>query len=34
VFDSGALTGPDGAPLTQRPDFTTWFSNDYVTPPA
>jgi ABC-type nitrate/sulfonate/bicarbonate transport system substrate-binding protein len=34
VFDSGALTGPDGAPLTQRPDFTTWFTNDYVTPPA
>jgi ABC-type nitrate/sulfonate/bicarbonate transport system substrate-binding protein len=34
VFDSGVLTGPDGAPLTQRPDFTTWFSNDYLAPPA
>ena len=34
VFDSGALTGPDGAPLTQRPDFATWFSNDYLAPPA
>ena len=34
VFDSGALTGPDGSPLTQRPDFTTWFTNDYLTPPA
>jgi ABC-type nitrate/sulfonate/bicarbonate transport system substrate-binding protein len=34
VFDSGALTGPDGSPLTQRPDFATWFTNDYVTPSA
>lgn len=34
VFDSGALTGPDGAPLTQRPDFATWFSNDYIAPAA
>ncbi|GAA5116026.1 ABC transporter substrate-binding protein [Pseudonocardia adelaidensis] len=34
VFGTGALTGPDGAPLTQRPDFTTWFSDDYVAPPA
>ena len=34
VFDSGALTGPDGAPLTERPDFATWFSNDYLAPPA
>jgi ABC-type nitrate/sulfonate/bicarbonate transport system substrate-binding protein len=32
VFDSGVLTGPDGAPLTQRPDFATWFSNDYIAP--
>jgi ABC-type nitrate/sulfonate/bicarbonate transport system substrate-binding protein len=30
VFDSGVLTGPDGAPLTQRPDFTTWFTDDYL----
>jgi len=30
VFDSGALTGPDGAPLADRPDFSTWFTNDYV----
>src|SRR6201991_3703193 len=30
VFDSGVLTGPDGAPLTQRPDFATWFTNDYL----
>jgi ABC-type nitrate/sulfonate/bicarbonate transport system substrate-binding protein len=34
VFDSGVLTGPDGAPLTQRPDFTTWFTDDYLAPPA
>jgi ABC-type nitrate/sulfonate/bicarbonate transport system substrate-binding protein len=34
VFDSGVLTGPDGAPLTQRPDFVTWFTNDHLTPPA
>ncbi|OLT11675.1 ABC transporter permease [Pseudonocardia sp. CNS-139] len=32
VFDSGVLTGPDGGPLTQRPDFATWFTNDYLAP--
>jgi ABC-type nitrate/sulfonate/bicarbonate transport system substrate-binding protein len=32
VFDSGVLTGPDGKPLTSRPDFATWFTNDYLTP--
>lgn len=32
VVDSGALTGPDGAPVTQRPDFATWFTNDYLAP--
>lgn len=32
VFDSGTLTGPDGAPLTERPDFTTWFTNDHLAP--
>jgi ABC-type nitrate/sulfonate/bicarbonate transport system substrate-binding protein len=32
VVDSGALTGPDGGPLTQRPDFSTWFTNDYLAP--
>ncbi|WP_433280545.1 ABC transporter substrate-binding protein [Pseudonocardia xinjiangensis] len=30
VFDSGALTGPDGKPLTQRPDFSTWFTDQYL----
>ena len=33
LFDSGALTGPDGAPLTARPDFATWFTNDYLAKP-
>ncbi len=33
VFDSGALTGPDGKPLTQRPDFSTWFTNQYLAKP-
>ncbi|MDN5750716.1 MAG: ABC transporter substrate-binding protein [Pseudonocardia sp.] len=32
VFDSGILTGPDGAPLTTRPDFSTWFTNEYLAP--
>ena len=32
VADSGVLTGPDGAPLTGRPDFATWFTNDYLAP--
>jgi ABC-type nitrate/sulfonate/bicarbonate transport system substrate-binding protein len=32
VYDTGTLTGPDGAPLTERPDFTTWFTNDYLAP--
>jgi ABC-type nitrate/sulfonate/bicarbonate transport system substrate-binding protein len=32
VFDSGVLTGPDGAPLAGRPDFSTWFTNDYLAP--
>jgi NitT/TauT family transport system substrate-binding protein len=26
LYDAGALTGPDGKPLTTRPDFTTWFT--------
>ncbi len=32
LFDSGALTGPDGARLGARPDFSTWFTNDYLPP--
>jgi ABC-type nitrate/sulfonate/bicarbonate transport system substrate-binding protein len=33
VFDSGALTGPDGKTLTQRPDFSTWFTDQYLAKP-
>lgn len=32
LFDSAVLTGPDGAALTQRPDFDTWFTNEYLAP--
>ncbi len=27
MYDSGALAGPDGKPVTARPDFSTWFTN-------
>ncbi len=33
AFETGQLTGPDGAPLGSRPDFGTWFSNDYLAKP-
>lgn len=32
VADSGVLAGPDGAPVTERPDFATWFTNDLLAP--
>lgn len=32
IHDSGTLVGPDGKPLAARPDFRTWFTNDYLTP--
>jgi len=32
LVDAGVLTGADGAPLTSRPDFATWFTNDYLIP--
>jgi ABC-type nitrate/sulfonate/bicarbonate transport system substrate-binding protein len=32
VVDAGTLAGPDGAPVTTRPDFSTWFTNDYLAP--
>ncbi len=32
VYDSGTVTGPDGKPVTQKPDFGTWFTNDYLAP--
>ncbi len=30
LVDAGVLTGADGAPPTSRPDFATWFTNDYL----
>jgi ABC-type nitrate/sulfonate/bicarbonate transport system substrate-binding protein len=30
LHDTGTLAGPDGAPLAERPDFTTWWTNDYL----
>jgi ABC-type nitrate/sulfonate/bicarbonate transport system substrate-binding protein len=33
LVDTGTVTGPDGKPLTARPDFTTWFTNDYLAKP-
>lgn len=30
LFDRGLLTGPDGAPLTTEPDWSTYFTNDYL----
>lgn len=30
LYDSGVLAGPDGSPLTERPDFSTWFTNEYL----
>ena len=32
VVESGVLTGPDGAPLIAPPDFSTWFTNQYLAP--
>ena len=26
LYDAGVLAGPDGKPLTARPDFATWFT--------
>ena len=33
LFDAGVLAGPDGAPLAQRPDFASWFTNQYLAQP-
>jgi len=30
LYDQGVLAGPDGKPLTSRPDFSTYFTNDYL----
>ncbi|MEJ3655180.1 ABC transporter substrate-binding protein [Actinomycetes bacterium KLBMP 9759] len=30
IADSGVLSGPDGGPVAGRPDFASWFTNDYI----
>lgn len=30
LYDNGLLIGPDGAPLTTPPDYSTLFTNDYL----
>jgi ABC-type nitrate/sulfonate/bicarbonate transport system substrate-binding protein len=32
LVDTGTVAGPDGKPLTARPDFGTWFTDDYLAP--
>lgn len=32
LYDTGTVAGPDGAPVRQKPDFSTWFTNDYLAP--
>lgn len=33
LFDRGLLTGPDGSPLTDEPDWSTYFTNEYLSGP-
>ncbi len=33
LVDAGVLTGPDGAPVTTKPDFSTWFTTQYLAQP-
>jgi ABC-type nitrate/sulfonate/bicarbonate transport system substrate-binding protein len=30
LYDQGVLAGPDGKPLTTRPDFSSYFTNQYL----
>lgn len=30
LYDAGALVGSDGAPLSEKPDFSTWYSNQFL----
>lgn len=32
LYDTGTVVGPDGAPVRAKPDFSTWFTNEYLTP--
>jgi ABC-type nitrate/sulfonate/bicarbonate transport system substrate-binding protein len=33
LVDTGTVTGPDGKPVTGRPDFSTWFTDQYLATP-
>lgn len=33
LYETGTLVGPDGKPLTARPDFATWFTDQYLATP-
>ncbi|MFC4377680.1 ABC transporter substrate-binding protein [Nocardia halotolerans] len=33
LYRSGLLTGPDGKPLTTEPDWSTYFTNEYLATP-
>jgi len=33
LYETVTLVGPDGKPLAARPDFATWFTNDYLAAP-
>jgi ABC-type nitrate/sulfonate/bicarbonate transport system substrate-binding protein len=33
LFDTGTVTGPDGKPVTAHPDFSTWFTDQYLAAP-
>ena len=33
LVGTGTVTGPDGKPVTARPDFSTWFTNQYLAAP-
>lgn len=30
LLNAGALVGPDGQPLSERPDFSSWYTNSYL----
>ncbi|KIQ15178.1 ABC transporter permease [Rhodococcus sp. MEB064] len=30
LFDAGVLAGPDGSPVTSEPDWSTYFTNEYL----
>lgn len=32
LYDNGLLIGPDGAPLTAEPDYSTLFTDEYLSP--